>query len=69
MLEDLLLAGEINRLLGGAFVGPFDVGQLPWELLDAVEALQFRLKTFVDGRRAVETRLASWRAQWDREKH
>lgn len=60
-LAAIFQARQINQALGGAFVGPWDVDELPDEWLDAFRGLAVDLPGMREGKAKVEERLVEWR--------
>lgn len=61
MLSAIWLARQINTELGGAFVAPWDVYELPGEWLDAITGMSVSLPKMAAGKEQVEDYLAKWR--------
>lgn len=61
LLVAILQAQTINRILGGPFVGPWDVDQLDDVTLDTIMALAQDLPNYRKGQAEVEKKLAEWR--------
>jgi len=53
----------VNTALGGPFVAPWDVDQLPNDFIDLVRALLYDLPGFVEHRKKVDKDFAEWRAK------
>lgn len=62
-LSRILIARMVNQALGGALVGPWDIDDLPDELIDAVQALVMDMPQYRAGVQRVESVFAKWRAQ------
>ena len=60
-LDDVLLARRVNQVLGGPFVAPWDVGQLPEEFIDIVEGLVEDLPGYAAARAMTDKRAETWR--------
>jgi len=63
LVDDVLLARQVNRILGGPFVAPWELGDLPQDLLLAVRGLAVDLPIFLAARRDAEKRADKWRAE------
>jgi hypothetical protein len=63
LVDDVLLARQVNRILGGPFVAPWDLGDLPQDFLDVVRSLTVDLPAFWAARRQAEKKAESWRAE------
>jgi len=61
-LAAIFQAHQINQVLGGAVVGPWDLDGLPDEWLDVFRALTVDLPGMRAGREKVNARLEAWRA-------
>ncbi len=57
MLVDILRAQRINQIMGGAFISPWEVDELPAEWLDAFDALAVDLPAMRKGQAEVEETL------------
>lgn len=60
-LAAIFQAKMINQVMGGAFVAPWDVDELPDEWLDVFRALAVDLPGLRAGKAQVEERLEKWR--------
>lgn len=60
LLADALLARRINLALGGAVVGPWDVGQLPDDVIEGILSIE-RIGTMQAGRQKIEASMQAWR--------
>jgi hypothetical protein len=63
MLGAIWTARKINELLGGAFVGPWDVDELPGEWIDAIIGMGTRVPRMAEGKKKVEAVLDAWRSR------
>jgi hypothetical protein len=61
-LAAIFQAKQINQMLGGPFVGPWDLDELPDEWLDVFRAVAVDLPGMREGKAKVEERLAKWRS-------
>jgi hypothetical protein len=61
-LQDLILARKVNTALGGALVGPWDIGSLDEATLEIIAAYVDELPGLTSGREEIEAALARWRA-------
>jgi hypothetical protein len=61
MLGAIWTARKINEQLGGAFVGPWDVGDLPGEWIDAIIGMRTQVPMMAEGKQKVESALDKWR--------
>jgi hypothetical protein len=59
ILVDILRAQRINGIMGGAFVSPWEVEDLPGEWLDAFDALAVDLPQMRKGQAEVEATKAA----------
>lgn len=57
----IILAKKVNTALGGAFVSPWEVEELPDSWLEAVQGLTDRLPGMQKGRKIVEKKLEEMR--------
>lgn len=62
-LADIVIAQQINRVLGGALVGPWDLPYLDDATLDAFKALNQDLPTMRRGIETIEAAKAAIRAR------
>lgn len=60
VLANVLLARRINRVLGGAFVSPWDVNDLPDDEIDSILSVE-RIGEYRAGRQKVEESMSAWR--------
>lgn len=63
------MARKINGALGGPFVAPWEVDELPEDWIDAVLGLTDRLPKMQQGRRQVEKKLEELRKRHPNYKH
>lgn len=61
MLTAIWLARQINDELGGPFVAPWNVYDLPGEWLDALTGMSVDVPRMVEGKKQVENYLEQWR--------
>lgn len=61
LLVSILTARQINTALGGPFVSPFEVGQIPDEFVDACMLMNTKLPQFQEARRKMEQRKTEFR--------
>jgi hypothetical protein len=57
-LTAILTAQEINKLIGGVVVTPWNVWSLPDDWLDTFDAIQHQLPQIRDGQAQVDLKLA-----------
>jgi hypothetical protein len=57
---DVLIARRINALLGGAFVAPWEIGELDDATIDAILCLD-NLPAYQKGYREVQDYVTAWR--------
>lgn len=69
MIGDIYRARRINALLGGAFVTPWDLGELDEATLDLFESLTVELPGYRKGQQEVESIFAKWRAEHKTYRH
>ena len=69
MMADILLARKVNLALGGSFVTPWDVAELPDDWISAVLGFTDRLPTMKKGRSEVEKKLEEIRQRHPHYKH
>lgn len=60
-VEAILLARQVNLALGGPFVAPWEVKDLPADFIDAAVGVTQRLPGFVAARQGMDAKLAEWR--------
>lgn len=60
LMMNVLLARRINHVLGGAFVAPWDVNDLPDDVIDSILSVE-QIGTYQAGRQAVAANMAEWR--------
>jgi len=63
LLVGFLLAQKINTAAGGAFIAPWEIGELPAEWIEAAMALNDRLPGMRQGKAKVADYLAKWRKE------
>ncbi len=56
----MLLARRINRILGGPFLSPWEVGELPEDFIETIEGLA-NLPSYAAARQMAEQRAEVWR--------
>jgi hypothetical protein len=66
--DDPILAGifkaqNVNTALGGQFVTPWDVGQLPQEWIEACMAVNNKLPEIKSGMKEMNDFLAKWKSE------
>ena len=61
MLAAIWMARRINEELGGAFVGPWDVNELPQEWIDAIIGIRTTVPKMMEGKALVEAAVEKWR--------
>ncbi len=54
------MARQINQILGGAFVAPWEIDQMPDEIIDAILAVN-GMREVAEGLGKVENIFAEWR--------
>jgi len=62
-MTEIVLARNINTSLGGPFVAPWEVGELPNDWIDMVISLGGKLPRYQETRRKVENIFDKWRAE------
>lgn len=62
----VLRAQQINRVLGGAFVAPWEVDELPGDWMDALLALMQRLPQLQEGKKKVANAFERFRKDHER---
>lgn len=65
----ILLARQVNMALGGAFVGPWEVKDLPADFIDAVMGVTHRLPGFVAARQRMDAGMTRWRQRAEGKVH
>lgn len=60
LLANVLLARRINRVLGGAFVSPWEVNDLPDDEIDRILSIE-EIGAYQAGRQQVENSMRNWR--------
>lgn len=68
-MEAILAAREVNLALGGPFVGPWDMQELPEDFIDTVRGLVERLPRYVAARRKADEQMAAWRPRAEGKVH
>jgi hypothetical protein len=63
ILAAIFTAQNVNAALGGQYVTPWDVGQLPQEWVDACIALSVELPKIKTGVKEMDDFMASWKAK------
>jgi Zn-dependent protease with chaperone function len=61
-LSDWLIAERINKAVGGALVGPWDVKDLPDDIIEIAFGIVDTYPTISKQRAAVEKHLENWRS-------
>ena len=61
MLTAIWMARQINEALGGPFVAPWEIGELPEEWTDAILGMKTRVAAMAQGKQQVESALEKWR--------
>lgn len=62
LLVNVLIARRINSVLGGAFVAPWEVQELPEDITSAILSLE-HVNDYREGLNQVESVFAKWRTQ------
>ena len=60
ILSAVLLARRINRILGGAFISPWEIGDLPEDAIESILSIE-QVPAFQSGRAKVEKSMRDWR--------
>ncbi len=60
-IDRILLANLVNRALGGPFVAPWEVKDLPADFIDAAVGISMRLPEYMAAREKMEAGLTDWR--------
>jgi hypothetical protein len=61
ILVNIWLARTINSQLGGAFVAPWEIGELSGEWIDALTGMAMSVPGMAQGKQKVESALEKWR--------
>ncbi len=62
-LSLIFRAQMVNRVLGGPFVGPWDVDEIDGPTMDAIRALAYELPAMQKAQGLVRDKFAAWRAR------
>lgn len=62
-LGNVFMTRRINQILGGAFIAPWELDQMPDELLDAILAID-TIGEVKSGLETVESVFAEWRNRY-----
>lgn len=63
LISQITLARIINQALGGPFIAPWEVDDLPNDFIDTVLALEMDLPEMRKRLQTVEAKFADWRAK------
>ena len=61
MLTAIWMARKINQVLGGPFVGPWEIEELPGDWLDAIIGMETTVPRLAAGKAQVESAIERWR--------
>ena len=62
MLIDLVYARKMNLILGGAFIAPWEISQMPEDAILQVFSLE-KIQSMKAGYEKVEQKFAEWRTK------
>lgn len=68
LLMNVFMARRVNAILGGAVVGPWDIDQIPDDVLQSILSIE-RVGEVRAGLRKVEDIFGQWRNKYARKQH